>query len=135
MENFLYDLELTINLLVFGNLNSMRLEGVASHLHQEESFPTDLAVCLAGICKVVTDLAGARVVHSVLKWGCFGLLNLVTSGEGGVRTRGRSSRGGAVVWVFTIVRGQERLLPSAHPVWQAAAAVCDTDREVLHSSD
>ena len=69
MENFLNDLKLTIHFLVLGDLNSMSLEGVASHLHQEESFPTDLAVRLAGICEVVTDLAGARVVHSVLERG------------------------------------------------------------------
>ena len=87
MEHFFNNLKLSIHLLVPGDLDAMKLEGVGSHIHEEESLPTDLAVCLAGVGKIVADLAGARIVYRVVERSCVGLLRLDTSLEGGVWTR------------------------------------------------
>ena len=75
MENFLNNFELTVHVLVPGDLNAMRLEIVASHAQQKESFPTNLAVRLAGVAEVVADIEGAGIVRHVLKRSCIVLLS------------------------------------------------------------
>ena len=51
---------------------------MASHVRQEENFPADFAVSLAGVAEVVADLEGAGVVRLVLERCWFVLLWLDT---------------------------------------------------------